>query len=115
MNSGNEWLAALKPGDKIVAQSGYGSKSTWLVEVERLTAKQVVTRNIESGLVTGRYWRDSGYRVGGDWSQLILEATTQRLAAIRERHVLERLSHMSWTKVPPETREAVLALLEAKP
>lgn len=114
MSTGKEWLSALQPGDKVVAQSGYGDATCHLLVVERITAKQVVTRHPESGLVTGRYWLDSGDMVGGGWSQMLLEATPERLSTIQRREAARTLAAKKWDSYPLDTLNAVLAVLESK-
>lgn len=106
------WLDALKAGDTVVQQSGYGYKALRLLTVERVTPKQVIVCDPRTGSVLGRYWRDSGMAVGGPWSDVLLEATPNRLARIREQETIERLTRIAWDAVAPDVREQVLVLLE---
>ena len=82
-----------------------------LVRIERLTAQQAI--------VTGgqRFWRRTGYLVGGGAYDVasISVITPEQASAVRMKHKLamlrKRIATTDWSLVPAETLTAIAELL----
>jgi hypothetical protein len=104
----SDWLEDLKPGDRVIVDSGFFGPT--LRTVERVTATQILVGQ-------SRYRRSSGSPVGGDpWARNYLrEATPECVAQVRQRSLAERLAKTKWSEYPLERLEAVAALLKDAP
>lgn len=109
MRNDNEWLQALKPGDRVVV-SGRGET---VAQVVRRTATQIIVRwgSLES---EQRFRADTGWEVGnaGSWIRLHLAPLTpERYAAIKKARLAGDLCRIDWHKHDLATLERVMELL----
>lgn len=104
--SEDSWLESLKVGDAVVEEWGYGYKA------ERLTTVTKVTKTLVVVATGGRYRRDDGRRVGGEYHQRLRQDTPERRGRIRAKELADRLSNVQWGTRPLAVLERVVAALE---
>lgn len=103
MTAEQSWIDALKAGDTVY----FGDyDSGRLCRVDRVTATQVIIGEL-------RFRRSDGRRVGADtWDRIrLLEATPERIAAIRRAALVMRIRRVSWKDQPDDVLSAVAAAL----
>ena len=108
--SDKEWLASLKPGDKVAKSRGNWSRSYDIATVERLTATQITLSN-------GRkYRRDSGYEIGGaGYARSYLTEITPEILSINELVKLRSwLDGLSSSKLELPALRALKAAYDAQ-
>ena len=111
MSNERDWLAALKPGDKVLIESGYGNRRH-IATVAKITPSGLIS------IVDGhsRYRQKDGWQVGDGASFdkcLLREATPERLATIRLEVRRSRIAKFAWHTAPAELVDAVCALVDA--
>ncbi len=103
-----DWLASIKPGDRVLTTRGYG-RGYGSATVAKVTATQFV---LNGG---GRYQRKDGCAVGGDgWTTTcLLQPTTERLAEIALAKVRHACRVEMGKLLIPTTMEGCEAFMEA--
>jgi len=102
-------LEGVKIGDKLLIDNHYNER---ISAVARITPTgRVVTEN-------GDTFRPNGRRIGETERWRMTRARPANPAdfeRIRRRSAVYRLDHIQWDKLPTETIDAVLALVDAAP
>lgn len=110
MTDEKEWLASLKPGDKVIISGRYDNE---IRTVYRRTPSGRIIVSI--GGMSTREYNPDGYERGksDSWSRTYLVAPTpERLERIEERSLFIRLRDAKWDRTSLDKMRRIVAILD---
>lgn len=107
-----ERLYEVKAGDKVVLREGFAHCSRTVVEVKRVTDKQIVVAN-KYGDGEIRFKKNGGREIGGSQytPRQILPATDELLAEVEFEHKRKALEDFRF-RIPKEKKELIERVYE---
>lgn len=106
MTDKEQWLASLKPGDRVVRSSGFSFRDFSECTVDRTTPKQIIIDHGE------RFWKANGRLVGDTGYQVVeIVPMDDMISETLEREEL-RAAAQHFHKLPITTVRRILAVLK---